>query len=165
VSQSIEDIDTSIGGYFCSVVDGYEKLLTLNFDTLTADYCEDAIKNRLEPDNYSSAVGRIQIGHDWYLAAVFSKEEADKFELNGLVTIDFNLPGCNDIQATVNKQIAGGDNVLIIFKINRINSQLIKLRLTDVTIRLKSYSGLKIAAKRYGSMIRLKAFLSRRETS
>ena len=145
-SQAVGTVKTPIGGYFCSVTDGYEDLLNSDFDSKSFEYFKDIIESGAENmQSAKSAVGRVQVGHNWYIAAILPKNQSDKLSLNGLVSVDFNLPECENIPATIYKTVQNENETLVILKTNRVNPQLITLRHANAEIKLRSYTGLRIS--------------------
>lgn len=145
VSQPIQSVAINTGGYFCSMADGYERLLTTSFEALSIDDYRRAINGTLKPES-TNTIGKVQEGHDWYLALVAEKKDVSRFVTGTMIDLDFNMEGCNDIPASIHRVIPddSGDAVIIL-KTNYINAVLITLRQTDVDINFKSYTGLRVS--------------------
>lgn len=148
-------VRTNVGGYFCSVADGYEQLLRPDFESVSVDKFKKLISGSREPERVDSA-GKIQIGHDWYYAIVVPKEELYRFEKGDMVELDLNFEGCESIPASVNGIYPDESGDAVVFlKTNYINEPLISQRRVKLNIRFKSYSGLRvsISALRYDGMV------------
>ncbi len=145
VSQPIQSVTINIGGYFCSTVDGYETLLTTDFESLSIDDYRRAINGTMKPEPTNS-IGKVQEGHDWYLALVAEKKDVGRFVTGTMIDLDFNTEGCNDIPASIYRVIPDeSGNAVIILRTNYINAMLITLRQSDIEINFKSYTGLRIS--------------------
>lgn len=147
-------VKTDVGGYFCSVADGYEQLLRPDFESVSVDKFKKLINGSKEPENINSA-GKVQVGHDWYYAIVVPKEELYRFEKGVMVELDLNIEGCNNIPASINGIYPDESGDAVVFlKTNYINEFLISQRRVKLDIRFKSYSGLRvsISALRYDGM-------------
>ena len=74
MSQSVQEIRTQTGGYFCSTLDGYETILTTDFERLSTEDYRRAINQTMKPEAVSG-IGKVQKGHNWYLAMVVSEQD------------------------------------------------------------------------------------------
>lgn len=143
-SQPIQSVPINTGGYFCSTTDGFETRLTTDFESLSLEDYRRAINGTMKGDP-TGAIGKVQRGHDWYLALVVDKNDVKRFVAGAMVELDFNIQGCNGIPASVYRVLPddGGDAVVIL-RTNYINAALINLRQADVEIRFKAYTGLRV---------------------
>ncbi len=144
-SQSIQSVPIDTGGYFCSTTDGYETRLTTQFESLSIDDYRRAINGTMKTES-TSAIGKVQQGHDWYLALVVDKNDKKRFVTGTMGVLDFNVQRCNNIPASIYRVIPddSGDAVIIL-RTNYINAILINLRQVDVDVSFKSYTGLRIS--------------------
>ena len=147
------DVSVEEGGYFCSVVDGYETMLTTNFDNVTAEELKRIINKNTKPKEADRA-GKVQVGHDWYLALEVENSVIEKFSEGAMVWIDLRVEGGENIPASVNRVIPDEKSSIVILKLNYVTSELIALRHTEVDVKFKSYTGLKIpvSALRYNGL-------------
>jgi len=155
LTKEYQDIKVEEGGYFCSVTDGYEAMLTTNLESLSVNDYLDIINKDVEP-SVADRVGRIQIGHDWYLAVWVDKDDTERFELGSMVDVLIKINQGVEIPASIHKIIYDDQkNAVIFLKTNYVNEQLIAMRHADVEIKFKSFTGLKIniAALRYNGMV------------
>ena len=148
-------VKTDVGGYFCSVADGYEEILRPDFESVSVKEFEKLIDGSKEPRETDSA-GKIQKGHDWYYAIVVPKEELYRFEKGVMVELDLGIEGCNSIPASIDGIYPDDEtgDAVVFLKTNYINETLISQRIVKMDIRFKSYSGLRISisALRYDGM-------------
>ena len=155
LTKEYRDIRVEEGGYFCSSTDGYESILTTNFDSLSAkDYYE--IINKDKEPSVADKAGKIQIGHDWYLAVWAEKADVERFTLGSMVDLVIKVERGIEIPASVHKIIYDDEkNAVVILKTNYVNGPLISMRHADVEIKFKSFTGLKIsaAALRYNGLV------------
>lgn len=147
MSQSVQAIQTGIGGYFCSATDGYEGILTPDFEQLTVEDYRRAINGTLKPAE-SAGIGKVQQGHNWYLGIAVPSEEMERFSVGASVFLDFSFPGCTDIPGSVAEILReeGGDGIVFL-RTNYINETLINMRRCDLTVRFKAYTGLRVPAR------------------
>lgn len=145
LSQPVQSVAINTGGYFCSTTDGYETLLTTNFEALTIDDYRRAINGTMKAEK-TNAIGKVQQGHDWYLALVADKNDVKRFVVGTMINLDFNIEGCNDIPASVYRVIPDeSGNAVVILRTNYINHTLINLRQIDADVSFNSYTGLRIS--------------------
>ncbi len=155
LTDDYKEITVEEGGYFCSKADGFETLLTPDFESLTVEQYRKIISGseRVKP---SDKAGKVQIGHDWYFAVAVDKEDLERFDLGAMVDIEVKVSGKAEIPASVHKIITDGSGDAIVFlKTNYVSEPLITLRLVDIEIKFKSFSGLKISTKalRYDGLV------------
>ncbi len=139
-------VTTDIGGYFSSAADGYEELLQPELEGVSAKELEKLINGNNKPKKPDSA-GKIQIGHDWYYAAVIPKEELYRFKKGVSVELDLGIENCDAIPALIAdiREEESGD-AIVMLKTSYINETLISERTVKLEIRFKSYSGLRISS-------------------
>lgn len=149
IAQTFKTVEAQTGGYFCSAVDGYETLLPADPDALSADVIERVANGTLPPEQSApDVIGKVLRQHDWYLASVVEAGEAARFTPGAMVTLDFNMRACDNLPASVYAVREGGDGkTLVVFRTNRINEHLITMRVSAVSVRLRSFSGLRVSAK------------------
>lgn len=155
LSQPIQSVAINTGGYFCSITDGYETRLTPNFEALALDDYRRAISGTMKAEP-TGAIGKVQRGHNWYLAIVVDKNDVGRFTAGAMVELDFNIQGCGNVPASIYRILPDGSgDAVVILRTNYINAALINLRQVDVDISFKSYTGLRIGkqALRYEGQI------------
>lgn len=149
-----DEVRTDVGGYFCSVVDGYEEILRPDFESITVKDIEKVINGSKKPKKTDSA-GKIQKGHDWYYAIAVPKEELYRFSVGDMVELDTGIESCGEISASIYGIYPDESGDAVVFlKTNYINEKLITERTVKLEIRFKSYSGLRIStsALRYDGL-------------
>ncbi|MEG2174990.1 MAG: HlyD family efflux transporter periplasmic adaptor subunit, partial [Oscillospiraceae bacterium] len=149
VSNIKARVTAPVGGYFCSIIDGYENLLTIrDFTTLSVDDYRRAAGGLMEPTPTGNAIGRVQIGHNWYLAALVDDGISNRFTPGGSVSLDFGVADSREIPVRIAQVLrdpaSASGQAVVILQCNRINPHLISLRRATVDIRFASYTGLRI---------------------
>lgn len=159
LNKKLTDDNTEItvdeGGYFCSVIDGYENVLTTNLDSLSVEQYRKIISGG-EKVRPSDRAGKVQIGHDWYIAIAVDKKDIDRFEIGSMIDVEFKVSGGAKVPASVHKITTDENgNAIVFLKTNYVSEELISLRRVDIEIKFKSFSGLKIstAALRYDGLV------------
>ena len=146
VSEHIGTVTAKYSGYFCSVNDGYENLLTI--DGMMEYSIEEYLKfiNGEVLPKPTGGIGRVHDGHNWYLAVEVSKDHLDRFSASKMVMLDFGIATCREVPASIHQVFSqeGNDTAIVILKCNRLNEALIKMRFTTLDIRFGSFSGLRI---------------------
>lgn len=154
--EQIQEIRTPTGGYFCGSIDGYESIL--HAESLATrdpiDYVR-AIQGTL-PATPTPAYGKLQEGHDWFLAAQVTAEQRERFSIGDTVFVDFSLDTYREVPATVvhTSTTSQGDS-LVFLRVNYLNDALIRLRRVNLNISFGTYSGLRVPkeALRYQEQI------------
>ena len=131
-------------GYFSSVQDGYEDILTPAIvDNLDSDKLR-AIVSRAGR-SLEGTVGKMVTDYSWYFVCPLRGDEAAKLTVGKTYQLRFSATGDLLIDAQVhaiNKKT--GSDPLVVFKSDRELTRLINLRRQAVHIILSSYSGLKV---------------------
>lgn len=146
ISGRNDRITAPIGGYFCSTVDGYEGILSMHRPLSALEY-RRVIHGQTDPEP-ATGVGRVHLDHNWNLVMVVPRTEVARFVEGASVTLDFGLSDCREIPAVVESVTEPDESGLSVVTIacNRLNDKLIALRHVTVSVRFKSYSGLKVSA-------------------
>ena len=155
LTQDHYSVTVEEGGYFCSESDGYESLLTVDLQSLTADEYRRIIEKHSEPGPGSHA-GKIQIGHDWYLAAWVARQDTHRFEKGTMVTVELKSGEGIEIPASVHEVMYDEEqNAVVFLKTNYVSGPLIAMRHADAEIKFRSYTGLRISAGavRYNGLV------------
>ena len=149
------EVTVEEGGYFCSKTDGYETMLSPKLDSLSVEQYRRII-NGTEKVKPNDRAGKVQIGHDWYLAIVVDKNDVERFQKGAMVDIEIKVSGRVQIPASVHEIITdeNGDAV-VFFKTNYVSESLITLRRAEIEIKFKAFSGLKISTRalRYDGLV------------
>lgn len=144
ISDSIGDVKSPKSGVFVSETDGYEK--SVDYKSIMNLMPSD-IENIQAKDPPSDAVGKVITTLNWYLLCPLTNEQALTVS-TGNSNVDISIPKVisGTIPGTVeainqNSKTEGG---LLIIKCDYMNSDLTDIRRENISIRTKTYSGLKI---------------------
>ncbi|WP_195276452.1 HlyD family efflux transporter periplasmic adaptor subunit [Anaerotruncus rubiinfantis] len=133
-------------GYFIRTIDGLED--KVDMDTLDELTPEELVKlinsNKISA---SKRVGKLMTSHLWYFAAVVTSDEASRYREGATVTLDFNISGQKPVPATVKYVNTKRDepDAVVIFETDYISEALVNLRVTQVEVRFKSITGLRVS--------------------
>jgi hypothetical protein len=134
-------------GYFCSITDGYEHILSPEIlDELSANEIRDLIAKDAPAHGFDSP-GRVQTSHKWLICADIPAEETDGILENGSVNLDFGLPGTENVPVKLKSLRKDDGGALAVFECTLVNDQLIGLRQCGFEIIKKSYTGLLIPSE------------------
>ena len=141
-------------GYFVSMADGYENLLSFEeIDALTADDLKKALDAGKKEDD-GKTIGKIINGFDWYAACMVPSEKISGSEVNKKIELILGDADDETISARIYKKVTLSDgNCLVIFRCSDMNSSLATLRKVTGKIVVRSYTGIKIpkSAVRFNS--------------
>ncbi len=141
-------IEAPDAGYFCKNVDGYEETLTAN-ELSNMTYEEYQQKKSASPKSVGSAAGKIIKSHIWYLGVDLANAEAQKFEVEDNVKLDFKFANGQTVAAKVVKIIPDNERKksVVLFECKDITAQLLQIRKQSVDIIFTTYSGLRVNSK------------------
>ena len=134
-------------GYFLSVTDGYEGILTTDkLDIITPEFLEGLTPHKTED---SSVIGKLVSDYTWYIAASVSINDSLAFKVGDTLKILTGINNCPEIKVTVHRvnMSVSDDRAVVIFSCNQINSELSTIRTAPMTVVKNSYSGLKVSTK------------------
>lgn len=147
VSDSIGDVKSKVSGVFASTVDGFEK--SVDYASVSSLMPGD-LDNLIEKSPPSNAVGKVITTLNWYLVCPVTAEQAltvttgeDEVEISIPKVISGTIPGT---VVSVNQASKTEDGLLII-KCDYMDDDLASIRQEDISIKTKTYSGLKISRK------------------
>lgn len=135
-----------VSGYFVKRVDGYERYLT---PKVVEEYgIEDfarLIRSELREQNTSFA-GKIVTSQNWYFAVTMKKHHAENLVEGRTVQLQFPS-ALRAVPVTIHTILEEKDNddAVIIFHCDQVNSELVGIRMEDVTIQFVEYTGLRIS--------------------
>lgn len=139
-------IKAAQSGYFVSVTDGYESVLTVDrIDEITPEFLSD-MKSEKTPQN---AVGKIVSDYEWYIAAKVSINDSLKYKAGDKLTIRTDIKTNPTLPVKV-RQInisEESDSAVVIFSCQQMSSELACMRTGPMTVVSKTYEGLKIPRK------------------
>ncbi len=140
--QGSTSVTVSQGGYYSSLVDGYEAVLT-------PDMLEELTPSQLKaiaPDaSLTSNVGKIIYGSRWYYVAVLSEQDAAQLWEGEEVSLRFVSGLEQDVPMTVDRiSTAENGQQLVVLSADRYISVTTLLRDQSAQIILSSYSGIRV---------------------
>lgn len=139
-------IYASESGYFVSKTDGLENVL--KFDDLSNVTPEFLDSVKAEASDFG-AIGKIVSDYEWYIAAKISLNESYNFKEGDELTLATAIKSSPELPVTVKKINVSekGDDAVIIFACNQMNSELASMRGAAMTVIKSEYSGLRVARK------------------
>lgn len=146
ISQSVHTVTAAQGGYFCSTVDGYETQLSTDFSALGVEQVRQlTTRTAAEAPSVAGAVGKVQQGHDWYLALAVTADDAARFTQG--TSVELWLPALDTVlPASIHRVLTEqSGEALIIFRTNYVSGALLATRRAEVQVRFESYTGLRIS--------------------
>ena len=142
---SYSEVKSNNAGYYISGSDGYENTLKYDeIDSLTAEDIENAVKSEPAAQNETVA-GRTVASFNWYIACVIDSEYAVKLADDSELFVNFPYRGIEKLPVKLYKVgDKGADKTLVILSCDLMNESLAALRIEDIEIVTKQYTGLKI---------------------
>lgn len=143
----IGTVNAEKAGYFLSVTDGYEGVLTTdNLSGITPEFLEGLTPVK---STDSSVIGKLVSDYTWYIAASVSINESLQFKNGDTLTVLTGLQNFPEISVTVDRvnMSVSDDKAVVIFSCNQMNSELSTIRTTPMTVVKNTYSGLKVSSK------------------
>lgn len=138
------DVLAPLSGYYISSLDGYENAMDYSqISNLTVDTAQGLFEKKAA--DVSEQMGKIVGSYKWYLITVMESkyslimDEGDKMKIN--------MPhyGLNDVSVTVEKISEKKDgNVAVALSCNMMNETYANMRLEDIELVFKEYTGYKI---------------------
>lgn len=146
VSADYEDVVYSQSpGYFVSSADGFEYVY--NYDSIK-DFTVDNFSFDKTAENVPiDTVGKIISGPNWYVVCRLSSDEALNLSHSDVsLSLSFPDSSCYDIPADLValNQANKTSDAIAVFSCNYMNSTISHLRDENVSIKVNSYSGLRI---------------------
>ncbi len=133
-------------GYFLSVTDGYEGILTTDkLDQITPEFLEGLSP---ESNTDSSVIGKLVSDYTWYIAASVTVNESLQFKEGESLKILTDIKTCPEINVKVERvnMSLNNERAVIIFSCNEMNSELSLIRTSSMTVVKNTYSGLKVSS-------------------
>lgn len=142
-AQTGGTVVSPLSGYVIYSVDGYENSIPVDdIDSVTADKLQNVTKTGAS----GTAVCKIVSDYEWYIAVGIPFSESLKLKQGSSVTLRTSLQSMPELTATVkyiNKQ-ATGEEAVVIFACDTMNSELAQIRTIDMTVVYQEYKGLKV---------------------
>ena len=145
--KAASKISVPSSGYFVSTVDGLEQALTIpQLETLTPEQLEE-VRN-IQPQEVEGAVGKLVYDYEWYIACTMTEEQASLLTKGQTIDIVLQI-GTQSLQpVTVSaiNQGSGAGRCVVILRCDYTSSELFSARQESIQIRLKEYTGLRVAS-------------------
>lgn len=127
-------------GYFVTSVDGFEQLV--NTDSVMNMSVSD-IDTLINTQPKVNETPKLVDSYVWKYAAVVNAKYASRFREGQQLTIDFKYAGVTDLPVNVIKVSDETDGkILVIFSVEYFNKNTASLRVADVSISFRNYSGI-----------------------
>lgn len=143
----VGSIKAEKAGYFLSVTDGYEKVLTTDkISEITPEFLENLSPEKNED---SSVIGKLVSDYTWYIAANVSINDSLQFKTGDTLKILTQTSGFPEITVTVERvnMSVSEDKAVVIFSCNQVSSELSNIRSATMTVVKNTYSGLRVSSK------------------
>ena len=134
-------------GYFLSVTDGYEQVLTTDkISDITPEFLENL--NPTKNDD-PTVIGKLVSDYTWYIAANVSINDSLQFKVGETLKILTQTTGFPEITVTVERinMSVSEDKAVVVFSCNQISSELSTIRSATMTVVKNTYSGLRVSSK------------------
>lgn len=144
--EPLGSITTEQSGYFVSITDGYENVLSCeNIDEITPEFI-NSLKTKETPKN---AIGKIVSDYTWYIAANVSVSDSLKYKVGDKLVLQTALKSSPEINVEVEKITTSkeADLAVIVFSCQEMNNELASIRKGSMTVVDKVHSGLKVPTK------------------
>ncbi len=131
-------------GFFLSYTDSLEGIATYEeIEKLTPAQIMEICSS--EPKTSETSIGKLIRGYKWYYVAPISLEDATKLEKGKRLAVQFSSHLSYEVYFTVEKlETDDAGNSTVIFSCDNINPELACVRNEAVTVRLASYSGIRV---------------------
>ena len=130
-------------GYFVSMTDGYEEVLTCSdLAALTPEFMQNISAKEAKP----TTVGKIVSDYEWYIAAQMSINDSLSYKEGQSLKILTSVKSSPQLSVTVKKiniSETSGEAV-VLFACNEMNSELAAMRSGPMTVVKAEYNGLKV---------------------
>lgn len=142
---SYSEVKSNNAGYYISGSDGYENTIKYaDIDSLTAADIEKAVKSKPDTNNVNIA-GRTVASFNWYIACVIDSEYAVNLADDSELFVNIPYRGIEKLPVKLYKVgDKGADKTLVLLSCDLMNESLAALRIEDIEIVTKQYTGLKI---------------------
>lgn len=128
-------------GYFSARSDGMES--RLNSTTVMQMTVAEA-RSLLAETPQSSDTPKLVSNYIWYVAAVVSAEDAQRFSTGSVLSLTFSYSGLREVSGTVVRVVPDEETgeALVVFEIDRFGAGCTSIRIEDVTISFSAYEGI-----------------------
>lgn len=135
-------LTTNVSGYFSSVADGYETVLS---PTTMQDMTVEDLRGLQSAGVKSNVVGKIVQSNTWYAACIFPMEQARLLTAGDSITL--TLPN-TDIETRVKVDLINmnswDEEAVVILRGDNMNGDIAAARGGEIKLSLDNYTGFKI---------------------
>lgn len=142
-SEAIGTVTTEHSGYFISVVDGYEKVLTpADLEHLTPEKFSSLSPAEID----SNAVGKVVSDYRWYIAVKVPFDYSLTLSKGQKMTLKTAVSGYTDLPVNIEhiNRSSLANEAVVVFVCKTVSEELAGLRTIPVTIVRESYEGLRV---------------------
>ena len=142
-SEAIGTVTTEHSGYFISVVDGYEKVLTpADLEHLTPEKFSSLSPAEID----SNAVGKVVSDYRWYIAVKVPFDYSLTLSKGQKMTLKTAVSGYTDLPVNIEhiNRSSSANEAVVVFVCKTVSEELAGLRTIPVTIVRESYEGLRV---------------------
>lgn len=142
-SEAIGTVTTDHSGYFISVVDGYEKVLTpADLEHLTPEKFSSLSPAEID----SNAVGKVVSDYRWYIAVKVPFDYSLTLSKGQKMTLKTAVSGYTDLPVNIEhiNRSSLANEAVVVFVCKTVSEELAGLRTIPVTIVRESYEGLRV---------------------
>lgn len=142
-SEATGTVTTEHSGYFISVVDGYEKVLTpADLEHLTPEKFSSLSPAEID----SNAVGKVVSDYRWYIAVKVPFDYSLTLSKGQKMTLKTAVSGYTDLPVNIEhiNRSNGANEAVVVFVCKTVSEELAGLRTIPVTIVRESYEGLRV---------------------
>ena len=131
-------------GYFSSLTDGFETLLTPeDLSTLTPSAL-DSLRT-LQPASPSNAVGKIITHYEWYFVCNVDAKWAERLNVGSLMTLNFSVDGMTSLKGRLQSLSAPeGGMQTAVFSLTTLHDAFCDARRVTCEVVYKSYTGFRV---------------------
>ena len=140
--KALGSIYSDASGYFVSMADGYETVLTADsVMTMTPEQLE-GISPVTPAEN---TVGKIVSDYTWYIACVVPLSDSAAFKVGDTVKLKTTLKSATELTANVSAiNLGSDDEVVMVLSCSNMNGDLATLRTIPITVVTGEYEGLRV---------------------
>lgn len=142
-SKSVAGVKTQTAGYYYSVADGYENVMTEASLTGFSEEVFKGLKNAV-PEDVSGSAGKIAPSSKWYLALESEGYLLENIELGDSVELTFTDCGGKKLSMTVESTVRTSDGILLLLSSGKEIPSPECGRFRTVEVKASEYSGYRI---------------------
>ena len=143
-SINTSDVLAPLSGYYISNLDGYENAMDYNkISDLTVSEAEKLFEKK--PGDVSGQMGKIVGSYKWYLVTVMDSKYSLLMSEGEKMKINMPYYGFKNVDVVVEKiSTTQNDKVAVAFSCNMMNETYANMRIEDIELVFKEYTGYKI---------------------